>query len=278
MYALPGVTGTAPAPLTVQLQPGPSAAPQTALFTTQGSNNWTAPTGVTSVQQVEVVASSAGGAPAGGKLGGGGGGGPEHVFDFNVPVTPAVVYHPFVGAPGGAGSTGVPATAGGDSYFTGDTRQVRAHGGQPGGGVNSWTGGQGGTGSLAPLHFDGGDGATTATRNGGGGGGAGGNHVNGSDGSGTTPGAAVDGGGPGGPGGIADGAAGVRGGGAAPTGAGIPGGGGGGGGLHFDGTQYGGAVGRTGLVRLTWAATAGTPLKTAVLHLPSRGSPTRSPR
>jgi hypothetical protein len=272
LYSLPGVTGTAPAPLTVQVQPGPSAAPQTALFTTGGSNNWTAPAGVTNVQQVEALAAGAGGRQAGG-LGGGGGGGGEHVMDYNVAVTPATVYHPTVGAPGSGGTTGgVNPTDGGDSFFTGDAgRTVRAHGGKAAGPASN-QGGLGGTGSTAPLHLDGGDGYTTPTRDGGGGGGGGGQVVNGSDGSGRTGGAGVDGGGPGGPGGHADDTnAGKRGGGAPPGG--TYGGGGGGGGLNVGGTQYGGGAGRGGWIRLNWSATAGSPLKTTVLHLPARDSP-----
>jgi hypothetical protein len=277
VYFLPGVIGTAPAALTFQLQPGPSTAQQTALFTTSGSNNWTAPAGVTNVQKAEAWAAGGGGGSAGADGAGGGGGG-EYACEYNIPVTALSVYQAVVGNGGLGGVTGSnhAGTYGGNSSFLGNGGfGVLAHGGQPGGIGSSHADGDGGTGSSNSVHFSGGEGQdiSTGEPRGGGGGGSGGTGSPGRDGGpsgepvyqGAPP---VTGGGPGGNGGeytILP-HAGQR----ASTG---PGGGGGGGAIGSGGMSYGGGGGRDGQVRLTWSAVAAAALKTAVVHLPPRDAP-----
>jgi hypothetical protein len=276
LYSLPGAVGTAIAPLQVQLQPGPLALPVQAVFTTAGSNNWTAPAGVTSVQMAECWAGGGGGCYAGTATAGAGAGGGEYAADYNIPVTPATVYHPVVGAGGTGGLVSGPtaATNGGSSSFTGDSgRSVLAHGGAAGGtrGQIYWQG-YGGTGSGNALHFDGGDGQYTGGgTSGGGGGGSGGTNQNGNDcnntlGSALWPGApAVVGGSRGGDGGRTNATPH-----SAPADPYVPGSGGGGGALDASNNRYNGAGGTRGQVRLTWGATSTPPLKTAVIHLPPR--------
>ena len=274
LYQLPGATGTAVAPLTVQLQPGPSALPVSQTFTS--SATWTAPAGVTSVQLAECWAAGGGGCYAGPATGGAGAGGGEYAAD-TIPVTPATGYPVVVGSGGAGGMVSGPTspTNGGNSSFTGDSgRSVVAHGGAAGGtrGQIYWQG-YGGTGSAAATHYDGGDGQYTGGgTSGGGGGGSGGTNANGNDcnntlGSGLWPGApAVTGGSRGGDGGRTNATPH-----SAPPDTYTPGSGGGGGALDGASNRYNGAGGTRGQVRLTWGATSTPPLKTAVLHLPPQG-------
>jgi hypothetical protein len=157
-------------------------------FTTVGTTNWTAPTGVYSVQYLIV----AGGGGGGACYAGGGGGG--EVVTGTSGVTPGTAYTVTVGG-GGAGGTGCPSHAGnqgGSSVFA----TISANGGGGGGsyqgtaGLNGGSGG-GGPGSDSPYSIAAGSsvktgggygnaggsgryGGSSANYNGGGGGGAGG--------------------------------------------------------------------------------------------------------
>jgi hypothetical protein len=267
IYLLPGVVGTAPAPLGLQLQPGPSTVQSTATFTTVGSNNWTAPSGVTNVQKAVCVAGGGGGGQ-GGSYGGGGGGGGECAIEYNIAVTALSTYHPIVGAAGSGGPAGGghSGTYGGDSSFIGNASfGSYAHAGQPGGyptGQSSTNAGKGGSGSSNSQHFSGGTGYMVPQGNttGGGGGGSGGTGAAGRNGSGASGGSAVDGGGPGGQG-QSSGHTGH-----APA-TGYGGGGGGG------GAGSSGGAGYQGWVQITWAAVAAAAMKTAIIHLPPRDAP-----
>jgi len=282
IYSIPGVVGTAPAALSLQLQPGPASPPITAQFqSTSGTQNWTAPAGVTLVQVAEVWAAGGGGGYGiSAANGGGGGGAGEYACEYNIPVTPSTVYHPFNGAPGAGGnSSSHPGGNGQASYFTGDGgKQVYAHGGQGGGQKISTNPGIGGHGSTNSKHFDGGDGANPSTYNnplpGGGGGSSGGTSQDGADGgiygAAHVPGAARVGGGPGGDGGHQIVQDGPINGSVPPIG---PGGGGGGGATRSDGTAGNGAAGFRGMTHLTFSAGAGALMKTAIIHLPSRDVP-----
>lgn len=277
VYAISGTIGTAPSALTLQLQPGPSTVQSTAIFTTAGSNNWTAPTGVTLVLKAEAIGGGSGGAGGGAvaNTGGGGGAGGEYAAEYNIPVTPATVYHPTVGAAGTAGNSSTHTSGpGGDSFFFGDGGfGVYAHGAGPAA-VNGTmqNGALGGRGSNNSVHYNGGNGRTgpAGQQDGNGAGGSGGyasagksaNEPQGSklewEGA-----AAVDGGGPGGNGGVVQKNSGL---GNAPSG---PYGGGGGGGAP----GANGGPGQSGWVKLTWASVAASPLKTAIVHLPRRDAP-----
>jgi hypothetical protein len=277
-YQLPGIVGTARTPLAIQAAPGTSSFSSVAEFTTPGSNNWTAPTGVTHVDKEEGWGAGAGGAGAQPGHGGGGGGAGEYVMELNVPVTPLTVYHPFVGA-GGTGGTGGgnQGQGGGDSFFSGDSgRQLYAHGGDGGWQSTAWGGGKGGDGSQNYAHYPGGDGRQSNAAgddHGGGGGSSGGpgsagksagNYGNGRGGA-----PAVFDGGPGGDGGFS----GVN---TAPASQGKPpttGPGGGGGGGSDDGSGYLGATGANGKIRLTFGAAGILPLQSLALHIPPRDAP-----
>ena len=108
-YEIPGVIGTAPAPIALQATPGPSGFSTVVDFVTPGSNNWTCPAGVTQAGQSRVgrrgwwrrgrghgrVTTRAAAAARG-----------EYAMDLNVPVTPTTVYHPVVGLHGTGGTAG----------------------------------------------------------------------------------------------------------------------------------------------------------------------------
>ena len=218
-----------------------------------GSPPWECPDGVLSVF-AEVVGASASASGTSSSTGKTGSGGAEYAAG-TVAVTPGNVYTPNAGlGPSGSGSAG---TDGPNSSFAGDSTTITAHGGK--------ANGTGGTGSTAPIHFDGGDGGQPGTpvgighagvtgSGGGGGGSAGGPTGAGHDGgdggsfSGGTGGSSV-GNGRGGPGGEreGDGGAGL-----------VPGGGAGGAGgtsSGDSGTQQGGD-GADGQVKLTFTSTA----------------------
>jgi hypothetical protein len=275
LYLLPGVIGTAPAPLTLQLQPGPSVVQSTATFTTVGSNNFTTGVGVTNIQKSTAVAGGGGGSAAG-AAGGGGGGGGECSIELNIAVTASTLYHPIVGGAGTAGNTGGTAHGGngGDSSFIGNASfGAYAHGGQGGGQGGSTTyGGSGGSGSSNSQHFSGGaGGAVVPVKNldGGGGGGSGGTSSAGRAGSYGAAASAVDGGGPGGSPGLTGGASGHVG--SAPASG--YGGGGGGGAVDGSGINHNGGAGYSGWVQNIWAAVAASALKTVILHSPPRDAP-----
>jgi len=272
-YTLPGIIGTARAPIGVQLQPGLSSFSTTALFTTAGSNNWTCPGGVTSIDKVETWGPGGGGAGRSsnvGNPGGGGGGGGAYALKKKVPVTPTTVYHPFVGASAAGGTAGNQGANGQDSYFVGDGgNTTRAAGGRGGWQSSAWGGGKGAPATAdADLSFAGGNGHQSNANGdgfGGGGGSSGGTGADGHAGSASdrTGGSPVTGGGPGGYGGKSG--SGTPKDGQSPTSA--PGGGGGG------GSQQSGAVGASsaaGQVRLTYGATGILALASALVHMPGK--------
>lgn len=274
-YFAPGVIGTARSAVAIQAAPGPSGFSTVTDFTATGSNNWTAPAGVTHVDKAETWAAGAGGAGSNGSNGGGGGGGGEYAMELNVPVTPTSTYHPFVGAGGAHGAGGGnQGQGGGDSTFSGDSGPtVHAHGGQGGWQSTVWGGSSGGTGSNNYAHYDGGNGyQSNSAKNdhGGGGGSSGGNGSGGRNagdyGNGRAGAPAVTGGGPGGDGGQAGTLPEA---GSAPSV--FPGGGGGGG--SSDGAGQAGADGRPGRVRLTYGATGLLPLQSLLVHQPGRDAP-----
>lgn len=227
---------------------------QTYVTTTQtftSSTSWTVPTGVTSAK---IECWGAGGGGQGGSGGGGGGG--EYARSNTVAVTPGESLTVTIGAggSGGPGGAGGPGSNGGDtSVKRSSTTLVIAHGGK---GSNSATT-AGGTGSTAPVHYNGGGSHanTTGTSTGGAGGGssagtgAAGN--TGASNSGTTGGAgasAPSGGGAGGRGGNGTGSSGTAG-----TAGSVPGGGGGTGGAGSSSNSAGGAGGK-GQVKVTYTA------------------------
>ena len=278
LYQLPGIIGSARSPLQVQCSPGQASFSSTALFTTVGSNNWPGPAGVTVVDKAESWAGSGGGASGttlGGNPGGGAGGG-GYALKKAVPVTPATVYHPFVGAAGTGDTSGAGvnnATGGGDSYFIGDSgAQSYAYGGMRGWKGSTPGGGKGGAG-LGDVVNPGGDGYQANINNvndGGGGGSSGGPGAPGNNAPGRAGGGALPGGGGGGRGG--GGIAGQRN--ADPGGA--PGGAGGGGGYSGTGGSPGsgnGGNGARGQVKLTWGATTTPPLASVLIHMPGRDAP-----
>lgn len=274
-YTMPGVIGTARAPLALQAAPGPSGFSTVTDFTAAGSNNWTAPAGVTHVDKAETWAAGGGGAGSAGHVGGGGGGGGEYAMELNLPVTPTTVYHPVVGAGGvhgnGGGNQG---QNGGDSTFAGDSGPtVHAHGGRGGWQSTTWGGSKPGTGSTNYAHYDGGSGfqANAALKTVGGGGGSSGGQSGGGKNAGDygngRPGApAPAGGGPGGDGGFVGSTPET---GSAPSV--LPGGGGGGG--SADALGFAGGDGRAGRVRLSYGATGLLPLQSLLVHAPPRDAP-----
>lgn len=273
-YTLPGIKGTARAPLAIQAAPGTSSFSSTALFTTTGSNNWTAPAGVTHVDKAEAWAAGAGGAGSNAQNGGGGGGAGEYAAEVNIPVTPSTVYHPFVGAGGAGGAGGGHAgSAGGDSFFAGDSgRTTYAHGGNPGWQSTAWGGGKGGDGSQNYAHYAGGNGYQSNANghdHGGGGGSSGGPSSSGQDSTGRSGANAVYDGGPGGDGGQSGPNTSGLSRGFTPTRA--PGGGGGGG--SSDGSGYAGAAGDNGQVLLTFGASGILPLQSLMIHTPPQTAP-----
>jgi hypothetical protein len=277
-YTMPGIVGTARAPIAFQATPGPSSFSTVTAFTAVGSNNFTGPVGVTKLDKVESWAGGGGGA-GGDNVGqnpGGGGGAGEYSMDINVPVTAGNTYHPVVGAAGQGGTANLSnQTAGGDSWFIGDSgKTTYSHGGSYGFRTQIKGGGKGGSGSTSYVHHSGGDGFaanfyTPGTRRGGGGGSSGGTNADGNDANSGDGAPAPSGGGPGGQGGhtvAADGP--VTG--SVPTT--IPGGGGGGGCYNGQGS-HNGANGASGEVRLTYGASGILPMNSLLIHIPSPDAP-----
>ena len=275
-YDLPGIVGSARAPLSVQAQPGPSSFSTIATFTTPGSNSWVAPAGVTSVDRVFCLAGGGGGAGGVTEVNaGGGGGGGESAISTKVPVTAGNTYHPVVGAGGTHGSGGMSginnATSGGDSYFIGDSSNTTyANGGNRGWiAENTWGGGKGGDGSNAPVHYPGGNGYqanVNGVPQGGGGGGSAGTSSAGNSASGRGGGSAVTGGGPGGTGGgdnVSPEA------GQTPTGFG----GGGGGGSDDNSGGHNGGDGQGGMIQLSYGASGILPISSLLVHMPKPDAP-----
>ena len=139
-------------------------------FTTAGSQNWTAPAGVTSVSVVAVGAGQGGGNDNSG--GGGGGLG----YKNNITVVPGQSYTVVVGQ-AGSGTTGSQGNVGGDSYFI-NTTTVKGGGGNngvggtyvgDGGGVGGGKGSAGGGGGAAGYSGSGGSAANANGQGGGGG-------------------------------------------------------------------------------------------------------------
>jgi hypothetical protein len=258
IYSLAGITGTAPAPISLQFQQASATATDT--FSSPGAFTWDAPAGVTTGAVGTTAGTSAGGGATGSGAVGGGAGGAEWAFEPEVPFTPGNPYGGFVGA-GGIGVSGADGNAGQNSYFTGDGGVlVEANTGQPG--HANGTPGPGGTGSLNTQHSGGGAGAAgVASSHGGGAGSAGGPISAGNPGSGATGGAAVSGGGKGGNGQTASSGNGTAG--SAP--------GGGGGGARSSGTAKAGGNGAAGQVSITYASP--TPFSTLVAHRPGPDSP-----
>jgi hypothetical protein len=215
-------------------------------FGTVGAGTWLCPAGVT---QVFVQCWGGGGSGASGGSGGngGGGGGSEFAAGY-VNVTPGNTYNLWVGAGGAAtSSTDHNGNAGASSWFTGDSSVTITASGGSAGLFEIWTGGSGagGSGSSAPVNYNGGPGGSAYPYSGGGGSSAGtgsaGNSGNGYG----TPGSAPSGGGAGGSGSGASGSAGSAG--SAP--------GGGGGGTYSSAVSGAGAAGQ---VLLTYPGGAPT--------------------
>jgi hypothetical protein len=272
-YTLPGPVGSAAAPLALQAAPGPSSFSTVVEFTTPGSNAWTAPSGVTKVDKAEVWGGGGGGGGSNGtNSGGGGGGGGEYARELNVPVNALGSYPATVGAAGTGGAVANPGTAGGYSFWSGQSgATVSGRGGRPGWGSNTWGGGKGGSGSVNALHYDGGNGRQanvngTDNGRGGGGGGSGGTSGGGNDCTGRPGAAAVTGGGPGGDGGNVFVTPHT---GSVPST--VPGGGGGGG--AFNGGNNAGAAGKVGKVRLSYGAAGLLPLASLLVHTPGPDDP-----
>ena len=215
-------------------------------YTTAGSNTWTCPAGVTSVQG---EAWGAGGSPLSpsptGARGGGGGG--AYSLKSGIAVTPSSGYTAFVGAAAAE-------TAGQDSYFV-NTSTCMAKGGSRSAGVGGGTGGAAASG-VGDTKYSGGNGGSSGsagTTSGGGGGSSAGTGANGNNG--TAGGATLGGAGATAPTGGGNGG---RGGDKSAAGTNAVNGtqpGGGGGGRGFDATQSS-AIGGNGKVAITYTAVA----------------------
>lgn len=221
---------------------------------TAASGTWVCPAGVTSAQ-VECWGGGGGGAYGDSTRGGAGGGGGEYAKRPSVPLTPGVGYAYQIGQ-GGAGSPGggPQAQPGGITRFTADGGlQTTAYDGQPG---ITQTGGNGGTGSGAGVHYSGGPGSypTPYPARGGGAGSSASGSGQGVSASGGQGGFAPKGGGNGGDGGVP----------LAPTpsNGSVPGGGGGG---RMANTGPKGADGARGQIILTWTPVASGPQLAASL-------------
>lgn len=277
-YTMPGIVGTARAPVAFQATPGPSSFSTVTAFTTVGSNNFTGPVGVTKLDKVESWAGGGGGAGGdnAGKNPGGAGGGGEYAMDINVPITAGNTYHPVVGAGGNGGTANLSdQSGGGDSWFIGDGgKTTYSHGGQEGFRTQTAGGSHGGSGSTSYVHHSGGNGFaanfyTPGTRRGGGGGSSGGTNADGNDATSGDGAPAPSGAGPGGQGGhtvAADGPVA----GSVPTT--IPGGGGGGGAYNGQGA-HNGANGASGEIRLTYGASGILPMNSLLIHIPGPDAP-----
>jgi hypothetical protein len=259
----------------------PTAPPIMQQWLTPGSYSWPVPQGVTAVRVEVWGGGGGGGTTAGGtaQFGGGGAGGGEYARSESIPVSYPGQCGVIVGAGGLAGTrAGQTSTDGAPSRFVSTNPNpatnypwtVEANGGTRGSGRNR---GLGGTGSTAPVHYNGGNGIantdlTFPGRGGGGGSSAGSNSP------GNTPGGyggapAPTQAGAGGNGGLSDVAGSYNGvGGAGP--------GGGGGGNSSAGTTAG--AGGAGRVRITYqSADAGPQLVASVAAVPGTDDHTGNP-
>lgn len=270
-YDLPAVVGSARSQISLQISPGPSTFSTISEFTTPGNNNFTAPSGLSVVDKSEAWAGGGGGAGShGSSNGGGGGGGGEYARRDGIAVTALSVYVAKVGSGGGHGGVSQPGNGGGQSFFTGNSQGVTAHGGNGGWQSPTWGGGKGGSGSNDPIHYGGGNGfqANANVRDIGGGGGSAGGPNGGGISATDRPGANnVTGSGPGGNGGFSSNQTPHNG--SAPSFG--PGGGGGGG--NDGGAGFAGGDGRDGKIRLTYGATGLLALSSLLLHMPGRNAP-----
>ena len=234
-------------------------------FNTVGSTNWVAPSGVTSVSYL--VVGGGGGGGNGYDTGGGGGGGGGMVLSGSLTVSPGTSYTVTVGAGGSGGAdtrSNRNGSAGGDSVFA----TITANGGDFGNGsrtveVSQGAGGaaQNGSTTSARGGDGGGNGSSASGGSGGGGGGAGGSGSNGVSGSGGAGGSGISSSLSGSSVTYGIGGAGARGNfntteganGSANTGNG----GGGGGAASFN--SGGGGDGGSGIVILSYTATASLP-------------------
>ncbi len=110
-------------------------------LTTVGTNTWTVPAGVTSIEILCV----AGGGGGGFQVGGGGGGGGV-VYRSAYPVTPGASISYTIGNGGSGGTSGAAATNGQDTTFGSGVDQLLAKGGGAGANHSTGTGGYDGLG------------------------------------------------------------------------------------------------------------------------------------
>lgn len=227
---------------------GTLSQPVVETFTTPGTSNWTAPSGVTSITVECWGAGGGGGADnSTGSAGAGGGGGGAYAKVSSFPVNAGNSYSYTVGAGGSGGTNGGNGGNGGASSF--NTSTCISAGGSGGSGGNNGAGGSGGTtaASTGNPEYAGGSGRqgfeVLFSYYGGGGGGSAGTGSSGSTATSQDGATAVNGGGPGGNGAR-------NGNGSAPSSG--PGGGGGGGECLNNGTGSNGGSGYTGQVRITY--------------------------
>ncbi len=250
--------------LAATLNPGPLLLygnPSTVVVIFNSSQNFTGPAGVTAVQ-VEGWAPGGGGGSSNSAQfpngSGNGGGGGEYFLDPAVAVTATNLYAMTI--PAGAAS----GVNGGNTIFPGDSVTRTAHGGKAGG-INNGGAGLGGTGSNAPVHFDGGPGGGPGNGGGAGSGGSGGTSSSGAAGqasTGNTGGLgaiAVTGGGPG----VIGGSQNTVGRTPSPG----PGGGGSGAGLSSGGVVNGGTS-QGGQIRITYSPSGVSSLLMAMSSTP----------
>ncbi|HBL00218.1 TPA: hypothetical protein DDZ02_00240 [candidate division WWE3 bacterium] len=233
-----------------------SGASGTASYTTATSSNWSAPSGVQSVQVEAWGAGGGGGGQNATSDGGGGGGGGAYVKKNAQAVTPGSPHTLVVGA-GGSGGTSGAGQSGGHTYFI-NTSSVMAMGGLPGSNSTGTppAGGLGGaaSSSVGDVKFNGGQGEIGRNHNTGTGGYGGSSAGTASDGysgpqtwdtatypTASTPAGAGHGG---------------DGGGAGANGSAPASGNGGGGGGSGDGTAKTGGSGADGKLVLTWTINA----------------------
>jgi hypothetical protein len=225
--------------------------------TLSGSGNWTAPPGVTQVTATVIGGGAGGGSGSASNNGGGGGGGESATQTFTVIPGNNYAYVTGGGGAGGAAS-GNPGAAGSSSTFTVGAVTLTGHGGSAGPSGQDIPGGNGGSGSTAPIHFSGGKGGNTDPYTGGGGSSAGpaaaGNPGNGY----AAPGSAPSGGGSGGAGSGAGNGVGLNG--------VVPGGGGGG---SYKAT-FAGGNGAAGTIVLSYAG--GAPTNNGAIAVPGGGA------
>lgn len=275
LATLPGVVGSGPAELGLQIVPGALSTISTIWeSSTPGSNNWTSASGQTVIDKAEAWGGGGGGGSAcTAQNGGEGGGSGEYAMQRSIPVAGSTLYHPLVGAAGTGGAAGNHAgTNGGDTSFTGASGPtLTAHGGK-GGSYQVPATAKGGQGSINDQHNPGGDGGHASFDNnwnrGSGGAPSAGPAAAGPDAYDRTPPDPVSGGGPGGMGGYTT-ASDPHTGTAPPSGPG----GGGGGGAYFSGTAYAGGDGRPGKIRLTYGATGLLALSSVLVHMPPEDEP-----